>query len=86
MRFVERTAPGQLGLNYMWLPTWIGMNAALVAEIETEIAPAILGKPINEETLDLAHTAVLDVLVKRFPEQSGLFDYLDGIKYVGSHG
>jgi len=86
MRFVERTAPGQLSLNYMWLPTWVGMNSALVAEIEAKISPAIVGRPIDEETLQLAHDAVLDALVERFPEQHGLFDYLDGIKYVDTHG
>lgn len=69
----------------MWLPTWIGMNAALVAEIEGTISPAIVGRPIDEETLQLAHEAVLDALVARFPEQAGLFDYLDGIKYVSTH-
>lgn len=86
MRFVERTAPGQLSLNYMWLPTWVGMNSALVAEIEAKISPAIVGRTIDEETLQLAHEAVLDALAEKFPEQAGLFDYLDGIKYVGSHG
>lgn len=85
MRFVERTGPGQLGLNYMWLPTFIGMNAALVAEVEAKISPILLGRELTEETLDVAHQLVLDTLVQRFPAQSGLFDYLDGIKYVDAH-
>lgn len=86
MRFVERTAPGQLSLNYMWLPTFVGMNASLVAEIEAKISPTIVGRALDEDTLQLAHEAVLETLVEMFPEQTGLFDYLDGIKYVGNHG
>lgn len=82
MRLVDRTGPGTLGLNYMWLPTWIGMNSQLVREIEDHISPALVGAEINEATLDKADAAVLDFLKKRFVQLPGLFDYLDGLKYV----
>lgn len=86
MRLVERTAPGQLGLNYMWLPTWIGMNAALIREIEEHLTPLIVGKDLTEETLDAASRAVMDYLTNRFSHQAGLEDYLDGLKFVSFHG
>lgn len=70
----------------MWLPTFIGMNQQLVKEIEDAIAPAIVGKELNEETLDDASHAVLDFLVKKFPTLPGLYNYLDGLKFVTNNG
>lgn len=84
MRLVDRTGPGTLGLNYMWLPTWIGLNAQLVKEIEDAIAPEIVGSLLTEKTLDKADAAVLRFLTKKFPQIPGLFDYIDGLKYVTS--
>jgi len=86
MRFIERTGPGQLGLNYMWLPTWIGMNTQLLKELETAISSHIVGKPLDEDTLDAAHYLILDELERRFPNNAGLREYLDGIKFVMEDG
>lgn len=86
MLLVERTGPGAVGLNYMWLPTWIGLNAELIRDIEKAVSARVVGRELTEATLKTAHQAVLDYLVGRFPEQEGLFDYLDGIKYIQIHG
>jgi hypothetical protein len=86
MRLVDRTGPGVLGLNYMWLPTWVGMNAQLIKEIEEAISAGIVGQPLDEGTLDAAHHAVLDFLKAKFPHINGLFDYLDGVKFVSTNG
>jgi hypothetical protein len=86
MRLVDRTGPGVLGLNYMWLPTFVGMNTQLIKEIEDAISEGIIGKPLDEGTLDAAHLAVIDFLEKKFPHLKGLFDYLDGVKFVSSNG
>ena len=86
MRFIARTGPGQLGLNYMWLPTWIGMNAQLLKELEAAISESIVGKPIYNETLDIAHDLILEELERRFPNNPGLHAYLDGIKFVVEDG
>lgn len=86
MRFVDRTGPGTLALNYMWLPTFIGMNSRLVQEIEAYLAPHIVGQPLDEATLDTADQLVLEFLGKRFPDVLGLPDYLDGLKFVGNNG
>ncbi len=82
MRFIERTAPGKLELNYMWLPSWVGLNEALIREIEDLLSAAIVGQDLTEETLELAHQAVLEILVNKFPSITGLLEYLDGIKFV----
>ena len=86
MRFVERTAPGTLGLVWIWLPTWIGMNSQLLRELEESIAESIVGKAIDEDTLDLAQSLILDELERRFPQNHGLHAYLDGIKFVVEDG
>lgn len=86
MRLVDRTGPGAIGLNYMWLPCWIGMNEALVKEIDQAIAPGLLGKEITDETLNEAQVKVLSFLAERFPQLPGLFDYLDGLKFVTNNG
>jgi len=82
MRFIERTGPGRLELNYMWLPTWVGMNEALIREIEDLLGATIMGQDLTEELLELAHQSVMEILVSKFPAITGLFEYLDGIKFV----
>lgn len=86
MKIIVRTGPGAVGLNYMWLPTFVGMNTALVREIEAHVAPFLVGKELTDEVLDFAGEAALDYLVKKFPSVSGIFEYLEGLKYVESHG
>ena len=86
MKLVQRTGPGKLEINYMWMPTWIGFNAALIREIEEYLARYLMGQPITEETLEKGHNLVLRMLAEKFPHLNGLFDYLDGIKFVEENG
>lgn len=86
MRLLHRTAPGMLGLNYMWLPTWVGMNGSLIKEIEQHLNPILAGNPITDELLEQADGLIIDYLVKKFPHITGLFEYLDGLKYVETNG
>lgn len=82
MRAVVHVAHGVLELNYMWLPTAIGMNSLLKREIEEAIGPALQGLPLDAAGLDKAHDIVVDFLVKKFPEMDGLDRFLDGMKYL----
>jgi len=82
LRIVERTGPGKVELAWTWLPTWIGMNKHLIEEIEEAVKPALMGKALDDETLEEAHYMVLDFLKKKFPQIGGLWDYLDSIKMV----
>lgn len=82
MKIVQRTGPGGIGLNYMWLPTWIGMNGQLIKEIEQHISPFFVGQPLTDEVLDSAGDAVVVYLSEKFPNLKGILEYLDGLKYV----
>lgn len=82
MRAVVHVSQGVLELNYMWLPTAIGMNSLLKKEIEEALGPKLQGLPLDESGLDKAHTFVVDFLVKKFPEVAGLERFLDGMKYL----
>lgn len=82
MKLVQRTGPGEVSLNYMWLPTWIGMNGQLIKEIGEHISPIFVGQPLTDEILDRAGDAVVQYLSGKFPNIKGIFEYLDGLKYV----
>lgn len=86
MRFVERTGPGRITVNYMWLPSWIGLNTALLQELDAQLTEHCVGKQMSEELLDQADELLQAFLVEKFKSISGLADYLDGIKYVENHG
>lgn len=86
MKILQRRGPGEVGLNYMWLPTWIGMNVALIKEIEEHLAPFLVGQPLTEEVLDRAGDVVIQYLTAKFPSIGGIFEYLDGLKYVEIDG
>jgi hypothetical protein len=81
VRAVVSTEPGKLELNFMWLPTFIGLNSKMKIELEKELAPELVGKPMTEEVLDFAHDKVVEFILKRFPLE-GLRDYLDALKFV----
>lgn len=70
---------GVLELNYMWLPTFIGMNVALKRDIEKDLAAKFQGRP--ETDLAQMHEELIDYLVTKVP-LPGFRDYLDGIKFV----
>ena len=82
MRAVVHVAEGVLELNFMWLPTAIGMNSLLKKELEASLASKLQGLPLDEPTLDKAHELVVEFLVQKLPEVKGLARYLDGLKYL----
>ena len=83
MLAVVRTAPGVVEVNYLWLPTWIGMNAALMRDVETHMkAHVAVGQPLNDETLRGMHNEVVLYLSTRFPDLAGLGQYLNGLTAV----
>lgn len=82
MRVVVVTDPGVLELNFMWLPTWIGINGELKKEIEGALSDMLVGKAMTTPVLDEANDLVIQYLVKKFHNVVGLSDYLDGLKFV----
>jgi len=81
MRLVIETEPGKLELNYMWLPTWVGMSHPLKKEIEDKIGEDFVGKELSEDTLDLMDEAIIKLLQSKFPMIS-FSNYLRALKGV----
>ncbi len=86
MRAVVQIATGVIELNYMWLPTWIGMNSLTKKEVEKKLKDLIEGMAITPDNLDTMHEMVVDELVVLSPGVDGLREYLDGLKYVRIDG
>jgi hypothetical protein len=82
MRLVVHSGLGVVDLNYMWLPTWLGMNAIVKRDLTSRLEAQLKGRPITEEELDRMNTEVINALVEMHPAIEGLRDYLDGIKFV----
>jgi hypothetical protein len=80
MRFisVEKSA---VVLNYMWLPTWLGQNLQFKRDLEKELRAKIVGRSIDQRTLDEIHGLIIEYICTKFP-LPGLRDYLDGIKFL----
>lgn len=69
-------------LNYMWLPTWLGQNAQFKRDLEKALRSEIEGLELNEDTLNRIDRMVLQYIVDHNPHVQGLYDYLDGLKFV----
>ena len=81
MRTVVFTDPGVLELNWMWLPTWIGMNSKMKQEIEREVAPMVEGQALTDKDLDRINARVIEIITSKIPFK-GVEDYLDGLKFI----
>ena len=86
MRTVVRVDKGVLEVNYMWLPSWIGMNSVLIKEIAEAMQEKSVGKEFSEDLLDELDTEVINFLMKRFPNIKGLGGYLVGLRGVEFDG
>ncbi len=82
MRTVTSPEPGVIEVNWMWLPTFIGLNKTLLEQLEGEVGKHMIGKDLTEEALDEANELVVDFLVRMNPAIEGLREYLDGLKFV----
>lgn len=81
MRSVVLTEPGVLELNWMWLPTWVGMNSSLKKEIEEHVSKLSEGKVVSDRLLSELSYEVNKVIAKK-AAADGVADYLDGLKFV----
>ncbi len=82
MLLIQRTEVGHIELNWSWLPTWIGMNTALLREIEAAVSPTVVGRALTDDLLEEIHHLVIDFLKDKYANISGIDDYLDGLKFV----
>ena len=81
MRLIHLTKPGHLEVNFMWLPTWLGINRAVKDVLEQDLNSKVVGIPATEENLDAINEMVLESLLQKYPI-TGLRDYLEGLKFV----
>ena len=72
----------EVSLNYMFLPTFLGLNTVLLQEMENKIGPMLVGKEISEDVLDEANDYILDFIEEKFPDIKGLRDYIDAVKFI----
>lgn len=79
MLLVNQTSPGHFELNYMWLPTWLGMNAERKRQVEEHICAVFVGKEATPEDL---HREVIDHLCQQFPLIDGLSAYLHAVEGI----
>jgi len=85
MRLTVEVSPGVIELNWMWLPTWIGINHGLKKQLEQKVGTLFKGRELSDATLDELDDAIIEELQKSFPEI--LFsDYLRAIRHVQQQG
>ncbi len=82
MRFVHRTDEGVIDVNYMWMPTFIGMNAQLKAELEQKLNEQFANQALSDGVLDEMHDTIIELLMQKFTFAPGLRDYLEAVKHV----
>jgi hypothetical protein len=78
--FLQLEPGGVVTLNYMWLPTWLGLNVEFKRKLEQEFSKRVKG--VDSDQLQRLEVELLDYIVEQFPGLPGLRDYLDGIKFV----
>jgi hypothetical protein len=69
---------GTLELNWMWLPTFIGMSTILKRQIDEYISPLVIGKEVTEELLSQLDQEIIKYVVKMHPIP-GLTGYLEAL-------
>lgn len=82
MRAVVLLEQGVVELNYMWLPTFIGMNTVLKQEMEKDLSEKLKGLTLDDKGLNRAHSIVVEYLSAKFPEVKGLSRFLDAMKFI----
>ena len=72
---------GTLELNYMWLPTFIGMNTVLKKEIEEHIAPYVVDKEFSDKLQLALDSTIVDFILSKYPIE-GLREYLQALRNI----
>ena len=82
MRTVVLTDEGVLELNWVWLPTFIGMDAAARRDLQAEVTKLFEGKQVTDSVLQDAHAFVVGFIKGRYPKIKGIDRYLDALKFI----
>jgi hypothetical protein len=79
---ITETKPFTVSFNFMWAPTFIGLDNSLKKELEERIGPELVGKEVSDKVLDEAHDKIVAFIVEKYSAIEGLRDYLDAIKFI----
>jgi len=85
MRLTVEVAPGVIELNWMWLPTWIGLNHSIKKEIEEKVGQAFIQRELTEDTLEELDEVIISFLQDKFPNVR-FEKYLRALKDVHQEG
>lgn len=81
MRVVHVASDGQLELNWMWLPTFIGQNFVLLEELRQAVLEKFRGLALDDGVVWQIHYFALDWLVQKL-NIPGLERYLGALAEV----
>lgn len=81
MKLVVRARDGKLELNWMFLPTFLGMSSITKTQVEQMLEKRFDGRTINETLAREMHNAVVDFLCEKNPIP-GLRKYLLAIEHI----
>lgn len=89
MRFIQqrRDNPNILEVAWMWLPTFIGQNTALLGELDHVLNARYIGpKPgeivVDDQMLDEINNFTINWIVEKLNIE-GLEEYLRAVRHVG---
>lgn len=82
MLAVVHSEHGVVEVNYMWLPSWLGMNSVLMKELGEHLRGKAEGKELSQSTLLELHYELLRYLDEKFPDIKGLSACLQGLQNV----
>lgn len=82
MRLVVATDEGTIAINYVWLPTWIGMNNVLLTELGEKLMGEFKNMPITDEVLCEMDYRAKMFLIERLsmPSLRHLLDALEKVE------
>lgn len=81
MRLVHVLPSGEVQMVVGWLPTCIGMNLALLKQLQDALQPLTSPLPLEKDLDELSLRAEA-LIVARFPEVEGLGDLLKAVRGV----
>lgn len=86
MRAVIAVEDGILELNFMWLPSCMGMNTVFQEAAVAHLSEQFVGRTLDDAALDEAHRSFVEFAQTCFPTFQNLDVYLNGLLQVESVG
>lgn len=72
MRLVTVRPSGEVKMVVGWLPTCLGLNLSLQAQLQAKLQSLVGPLPLSDEQLTELSVAAIDLICERFPTVQGL--------------